>query len=419
MGLLRKAGLAGLGRPQEPAEEPSPKGSAGLLHRSLAVLRATLPPPVPAPHVQDLDLRALLQPDAPLVGEALAAEAFEPTRAEAPAGAPVALVDEPASPSPSAASPAEPLPAAVAPADILERLRALPDHVELPSHIFTVLKESLGISRGALLLYDPVRMVYAPWASCGLDQTSLRKLRISLGAVSSFNALANGAPIPVEGAASLAEYQRYFSSREFSTLSRLVLAPFIVEEKLIGALMVIETAPPFDEQARLLNCLEQISGATAPAIRRARRESRRAETAPLPRTGSSIEEEIGRLVSSRRSGDGRLLFFSISLAAYQRRILEAHRYLDPFRLEEDLRHFLEAFAADLGGAFPLPGGVFLLALQAVEKRNLDLLVHQLASYLSALFGAYDGQAAEITVLRSRMYPDDGSDISGLLSFFTS
>jgi hypothetical protein len=309
--------------------------------------------------------------------------------------------------------------AAASATEILAALRALPDGVELPSRVFSVLKESLGISRGALLLYDPVRMVYAPWASCGFDQTTLHRLRISLGALGSFNALGNGRPVPVEGGPALAEYQRFFSSREFSSLSRLVLSPFIAEEKLVGALLVAEAAPPFADKDRLVACLEEVCRAASPAMRRARSETMKAQGAALPRPDTPLEEQVARLVSSPRSGGGRFLFFSVQLEAFERQVLDAHPYLDPFRLREDIRYFVGAFASDLGAAFPLAGGGFLIGLQGAEVRGLDLLAHQLGSFLSSLFGSYNGRGAEVTVQRSRMFPDDGADPAGLVSFFTS
>lgn len=372
MGLLRRAGLAVRGQQEAIPQEPAPRRRAGLLHRSLDVLRAATPSVAP-----------VLVP------------------------APVAAPTVPVAPT--------------APADtsgILAALRALPDDVELPSRLFTVLKDAMGIARGALLLYDPLRMVYAPWASCGLDQTTLHRLRISLGAVGSFNALANGKPVTVAGAPALADYQKYFSSREFSSLSRLVMAPFIAEEKLVGTLLVAEAAAPFDEEAALVACLTEVCDAASAAVRRARGETMKAAAEAPPRSGATTEEELERVLSAPGAAGRKFLFLTVSLEDYQRRILAAHRYLDPFRLQEDLRYFLSAFAADLGIALPLSRGAFLLGLADIEPRELDLLLHQLRSFLSSLFGSYDGQGAEATVLRTRVYPDDGKDIAELAAFLT-
>ena len=380
MGLLRRAGRAVRGQQAETAQ-PVAREHAGLLHRSLDALRTAVVHTAPF---------------------------AEPAPAKA---APVAAAVP--TPVPSAAPR---LPADAS--SMLAAVRALPDDVELPSGVFTLLKDALGISRGALLLYDPLRMVYAPWASCGFDQTTLHRLRISLGAIGSFSALANGKPVSIAGSAPLADYQKYFSSREFSSLSRLVMAPFIAEEKLVGALLVAEASAPFDEETALVACLAEVCDAAAPAIRSARGETMKAGAAAPARSGATAEEELARVLSQPGAAGRRFLFLAVSLEEYQKRILAAHRYLDPFRLQEDLRYFLGAYAADLGIALPLARGRFLIGLQDIEPRDLDLLVHQLCSFLSALFGSYDGQGAEATVLRTRLYPDDGNDIAELLAFLT-
>ena len=140
-------------------------------------------------------------------------------------------------------------------------IQALPDGVELPSQLFSALTEQLSVEKGALLLFDPIRLVYAPWASLGYDQTTLHRMRIPLGANESFKALANGSPILVEDASTLGAYEQYFSAREFSSLSRILLTPFITAEKLVGVLLFTALEPPFPGKAELLECLKAISDA--------------------------------------------------------------------------------------------------------------------------------------------------------------
>ncbi len=389
MGLLRRAGLAVLGQQQAAREAQSPRGEGGLRHRSLRLLEGGSPV---APVAEDLALP------------------------------PAETAASPASPTPQAPplqpTAAEP-PSAASAADILASLRAIPDTVELPSHVFGVLKDCLAIRRGALLLYDPVRMVYAPWASCGLDQTTLRRLRISLGALATFNALANGKALVVEGGEALAEYQKHFSSREFSSLERLVLAPFIAEEKLVGVLLVAEAGPPFDDPRLLCTCLDEVANAASPAMRKARGETMKAGPGPAPGPHVPLPDQVARFLAAPRTPQGPVLFFSVRTAGFERTVLDAHPYLDPFRLHEDIRYFVGTFASDLGAAFDLPGGNILLALRGVDPRSVDLVAHQLASFLSSLFGSYGGQGEGLEVLATRIYPDSGADPAALAAHFAS
>lgn len=405
MGLLRRAGVLGQ---QQAAREGSSPGS-GLRNRTLRLIREA-----PAGAPAGLEPVGQVPPGPVAVVE-------QAGQQPAPVAAPQGLsgaAPEAAAPAATAA-PAPSAPSTPSPADILASLRAIPDSVELPSHVFGVLKESLAIRRGALLLYDPVRMVYAPWASCGLDQTTLRRLRISLGALSSFNALANGKALLVEGGQALAEYQRHFSTREFSSLERLVLAPFIAEEKMVGVLLVAEAAPPFDDSGTLATFLDEVAQAASPAMRRARGEAMKATPGAAAGHEAPLPEQLARFLAAPRPAEAPVLFLSLKTGAFERRVLDAHPYLDPFRLHEDVRYFVGAFASDLGAAFTLPNGGFLLGLRGLDSRGVDLVTHQLGCFLASLFGSYNGHGAQLDVTATRVFPEAGSDPTALAAAFTT
>jgi len=325
----------------------------------------------------------------------------------------------------SPAEPAERRSAPKRPAEIASLLRAalqsLPEGIEMPSHLFTALKTHLSIEKGALLLYDPLRLVYAPWASCGYDQTTLHKLRIALGANESFNAIANGIPLAISDTGALAAYQGYFSSREFASLSRIVLCPFISQEKLIGVLLVTDIRAPLDTEADLLSCLSAAAEAASPIAAKAREEKLKVAAVPDVRPGATPEEEVERFIASPAAEGKKLLFATLSLAGYAGRIMAAHAHLDAFRLEEDLRYFLGAFVSDLGTAFPLGSGRFLVGLRNFGAGDLDLFLHQLGSFLSMLFGADGGERPSEgpSIEKTRVWPDDGGDIRELLAFLSA
>jgi len=305
--------------------------------------------------------------------------------------------------------------------EIVAAIKALPDGVELPSQLFTALTSRMSIEKGALLLFDPIRLVYAPWASKGYDQTTLHRMRIPLGANQSFNALANGSPVLVEDASTLAAYEQYFSAREFSSLSRLLLTPFITEEKLIGVLLLTALKPPFEGDTQLIQCLKSIADAGSPRVQKAREKKLRRKGSSGMRAGASAEEEIGRYISSFGSAGKKILFLALSLQAYSERIIAAHAHLDPFRLHEDLHYFLDSFVADIGLAIPIRQGLFTVALEGFDATDLDLFLHQLSSFLHGLFGG-NGKSGTTTgpkILKTRDWPEEGGDIRELLDFLSS
>jgi hypothetical protein len=306
-------------------------------------------------------------------------------------------------------------------ADILSAIEALSDGIELPAKLFTVLATRLGIDKGALLLYDPLRLVYAPWASMGYDQTTLHRMRIGLGANDSFNTLANGSPAVLSDAASLAPYQQYFSSREFSSFSRLVLVPFISGGKLIAVLILTEIQPRFSSELAFLSCLSRVAEAGSSRLQKAREEKLRRAGAQGLRPGASPQGQIENYLSSFGPDVTQILLLSLSVEEYAQSILAAHRHLDPFRLHEDFRYFLSAFVSELGAAITLRQGLFLVALQGLDRADIDLFLHQLSSFLHGLFGGNGTSEASTgpRVLSSRMWPDEAGDLREVVDFFSS
>ena len=304
---------------------------------------------------------------------------------------------------------------------IISAIFAVPQSIEHPSQAFGVLTERLSIAKGAILLYDPVRTEYAPWAGVGYDTTSLHRLRIPLGASESFNAAANGRPIVVAGAAELARYNGYFSNRELALITRLIFVPFIYGDKLIAILMISSASPPYSSQELFLLGLERIAGAASPAFQKAREERLRETESAEDVRSKTLEEMFSRLFSSRTAAGKQILFFSLSLGALEGKILAAIPLLDPFRLEEDLCYFLQCFTADLGHSVYLGQGDYLFAVYGLEKENADLFLHQLKLFFGGLFGGLDGvldSLNESAIMKIHSYPEDGDGVAHIVSLFS-
>lgn len=382
MGLLRKAadavpaGDTGASR-QGAASRKSGEGSArlGLLKRSIQAL-ASSPEPVPAA----LELTA-----SPGLSVSLAADQGTIVR------------------------------------QIIAESRSLSDGVELPSRLFTTLRKRLSISKGALLLYDPLRLEYAPWASYGFDQTTLHRMRIPLGANETFNALANGEALQVTATEQLSAFQQFFSSREFSSLTRFFLCPYIHDETLIGVLLAAEMQHPSLDAAGLLSCLKGVAAEISPALQKARSFLMNLSQARAARPPAAPEERVARLLESPAARGKKMLFLALAMGPYVRGIAAAHEDLDLFRLREDVRNLMDAFLADLGVAVMLPAGNLLVCLQDFQKEDIPLFLHQLKHFLNVQFaGALPPEKApRIDVLKSRIWPDEGTDPSELVAFFSS
>jgi hypothetical protein len=306
--------------------------------------------------------------------------------------------------------------------EVLTAVASLRGGVELPSRLFTILTTLLGVRKGALLLYDPLRLVYAPWAVRGYDQTTLHRMRIPLGASEAWNALANGTPLTLSGAASLAPFQAYFSAREFAAVNRFILVPFVADEKLIAVLVITDIDSPFVRDEDLSACLARAAEAGAPRVH----EARAAQIAASGPAGAgpevvTLKDEPERFISSIGTSHATVLLLLLSLEEYSTHVLSAHEHLDPFRLHEDLQYFLGSFLADVGKALSIRQGRFILALPDFDAPRLDLFSHQLSMFLHGLFGANGTQVDRVPprILKTSTWPADGPDIRILIGSLSS
>ncbi len=427
MGLLRKAAVAAVrgeplsAGPGAAVSEASPARGPGLLRRSITAREKTPGPPSsqptqePSPVPRDQDLAPT-----PLTIELAGGEAVQvplPIRVEA--------------------LPAEPEPAASAArrldeltAQIQTAIASLKSGMELPSRLFTALSSLLGIRKGALLLYDAMRLVYAPWAQRGFDQTTRHRMRISLGANEAWNALANGRPIVLSGAPALAPFQPHFSSREFASVERMILVPFIAEDKLVAVLLITDLESPLATEAELTECLSRAAEAGAHRVQEARSARR---SAPGPAEGrpesAPPRDDMTQFLASL-SGRTAVLLVSLSLEEFDRQVLAAHEDLDPFRLHEDVQFFLGSFLSDVGKAMAVRPGRYTLALPDFEASGLDVFTHQLSLFLRGLFdgdasaadafkGDAGGRPEAVRILRTAAWLQGGADLRSLVESLSS
>ena len=304
---------------------------------------------------------------------------------------------------------------------LIASIKALPQGIELPAALFSQIVESLSLLKASFLLYDPLRLVYAPWASIGYDETTLHRLRISLGACSSFNSISNGTPAVVSGADDLLPYQKYFSSREFSQISTILLVPFIHEEKLIGVVMISESQGALAGTQDLIDILSAVASESAPMIHSAREEKLRS----LPSSqaeGDRGERELDSFLESAHRDNRKVLILSLSLSGLSQAIMGRAAHIDSFRLREDMRTILNGFLADLGKAIALPAGkdTWVLAVLDGRKTDVPVLLHQLAAHLERIFAGVDAShTINPVTARCLGWPDECADIREILSRLTA
>lgn len=266
---------------------------------------------------------------------------------------------------------------------IFRDISRLQDGIEAPAQLFTILKDNLHLEKAALLLYDPYRMAFAPWAASGYDRTTLRKLRLPLGSNRHLNHIADGQTLVLSDRDELADFQRCFSAREFSGINQLAITPFIFEDKLLAALLITHNARLTSDESRQL--LNEISQQAAPLIFRFRDkklESLKRESLERPEL---LAERMQALIRRGRETDHPAVLMKISLEKFADIITGKNPYLDSFRLHEDLTGIVSTLLHELGVVQPLGPKHLLILVYNMAEMDSRLLLHHLELTVKSFF----------------------------------
>ncbi|MBN1835482.1 MAG: hypothetical protein JW820_06500 [Spirochaetales bacterium] len=264
--------------------------------------------------------------------------------------------------------------------------------LEAPLRLFNLLKDQLGLSQSALLLYDPLRLVFAPWAACGYDPTTLQRLRIPLGFNPDVNRLAAGETLRLSEEAELAQLRSFFSFREFSSLGQVLLVPFLHAGKPLALLVV--TGQPGDPALdpslyssvaeRAAELLYEARGrhlellAQDPRYLEALRRDFLAPPGALP-------ELVTRAARTASDAERALLAIRIDLRCAVEAVHHAAPDLDAFRLQEDIGAVVLATTSTVGTAARLGAHHLLALVHSMQPPDPELFLRHLQSVLRRYF----------------------------------
>lgn len=320
-----------------------------------------------------------------------------------------------------------PVPAAQVASVEAERLFAdiagLEEGEEAPARFFQLLQKAFPLTRSALLLYDPARLVFAPWTGVGFDETTLHRLRIPLGFNQKINRAADGETLTLRGEADLADFSRFFSTREFATLSGLVFVPLIHEQKLIALLLIARAdlpgeLPAGEPPGPAAELLAEACRAAAPLIHRSReaRPDRRPDAgwAAPPAEPGELKEALRALAEECRRARTPLLLIRICLSTAAEAIRRKNSFIDGFRIHEDLSRIIASLLSGIGRTFRLDPDGLLLAVTRMPEADPALLLRHLSLSLRGFFLELEGKPEIRFGERVRTWPLDGPEVEKLL-----
>ncbi len=269
-------------------------------------------------------------------------------------------------------------------------LSQIQDGIEAPGQFFSLLTEHLKLKRAALLLYDPVRLVFAPWAITGFDETTSHRLRIPLSANEPVSRLAEGDIVLISDNDELKLFRQFFSFREYSNLKQLLLVPFIQENKFMGLLLVCETDDGMDDSIEVFTKLcDRAAGLLYKARERHLESIRRGLPEKLEtlekRGHERVHERVRGAALSCRKKDIPLIMIRVCLKKIADRILKGNPYSDPFRLREDISRLVLSLFQSVGSVFTVDRQRILILVSNMQRGDSDHLLYHLKCTLRQLF----------------------------------
>ena len=372
MGLLKRArSLDGASR----SDSPAPKG---LLRKSLELIEKLLPHPLTSTVDQkelDAPVSAAAFSEIPAASEKKSPETVPRSWKEA--GQP-AEVDE-------AQAGSDRLTGAERLERLWRELGTIENGIEGPGRLFSLVMEHLQLKHAALLLYDPVHMVFAPWAVHGFDETTNHRLRIPLGANDTMNRLASGRVFLLSEPEELQPFQQFFSFREFSTLSNLLLLPFIAESRFMGLLL---SANPGQAD---LEVFETLAGRGAQYLYAARERHLEGVKRITPQHPESLRESVQAALQPYLEQGLSPLMIRINTAGLVESVQKRNPYIDSFRLNQDISRVVLSLFQSLGTVFQVDRELMLIVIANSAQGDCELLIYHLKATLARLLPELAGE----------------------------
>jgi hypothetical protein len=295
---------------------------------------------------------------------------------------------------------------------LLSDVDGLEQGLEAPARLFSLLVEGLGLRKAALLLFDPLRLVYAPWAAAGFDETTLRRLRFSPGSSTILGRLAAGETLLYSGRGELQDLRAFFSVREFAALQSLLLLPFIHDHRMVGLLLAVPPAGCLAE--RRLDGLGALTGRGGRALYRARERYLEAVRRAQPEKADSLREGVLAAADSCRARGRKLLLVQLCLRKVVGEVLQRDPPLDAFRLQEDITRIILSLFQPLGAVFRTGPQTLLVVVSGMEVPDVELLLHHVRASLKTLLPELAAHEPIDLQAQTRVLSGDGQEaLTGL------
>ena len=295
------------------------------------------------------------------------------------------------------------------------KLEEFPLNADTPLYLFSFLKKELGIEKGSLLLLDPEKKVYFPWAITGYDETTNHRLRIPYELLQSI-LTTEEEPVfilsTLDNDTNQEKIKKYFSLREFSILERLLFLPLEINDEVFG-LLIATSAKSFSSEDELLNLLKENQEKISNIIYQSRADHLFSTSVSSLKEKDEAITTVSHLIATLPHTSTGLVLFVFDLNKIIKQILKNNEDADSLRIREDVLRILTPMISENGSIVTLDTLQLLIVIPKSRLRRNDLFAHQIASAIKGYFSLPNSAPNPISHIKA--FPDDGTNAEELLS----
>lgn len=288
----------------------------------------------------------------------------------------------------------------------IEEVTSSRNGMAVAASTFDAYRKQLRFEKGSLLLFDFERDVFFPWASYGLDQTTLHRLRLTMEDIHEL--FSEGIDSPVLFSTDIpGTLKPYFSLREFLHMNNVYMYPFTNDNKPVGILLVCNL--PDDDNC--VHTVYEFMNKTAPHVESLLFDNR--ETM-LERLSSMYKEphrdldtEMNEFISVLKENKEHAMFILGSFGEVIDRIAKTAGSADRYSIKSDILKITESLAGLHGRAVEARGDAILIMLRGNSLPDPELLFAQINFGITRLF---TGLPDDLRIpLKTKMYPQDNPE----------
>jgi hypothetical protein len=254
--------------------------------------------------------------------------------------------------------------------------------LQAPAEVFALLVREFQAKKAALLVLGHDRMYLVPYSLRGYDETTEHRLRILYPRLAESVSSTEGYALLDEG--KLESFKPYFSNREFSLVSKILLVPFMHGED-ITAVFVTTDCPALSSSAIYSIDFATLSRDLGELIHHSRNITLDRLTGADVRSRSEVLSSIRESIDLIEGSENKLTFFLISLGSFLDLLHREAELVEPYRLREDTIRIISSMMPDSVNVFAVDQHVLLIIMPGKFHVNIPLLVHQIKVGLQTLF----------------------------------